>query len=146
MRIIRILPYVMNVFQVSLNFDSAKEILKIWCQIYILMKQMIILSKIHATMKTYVPPFFNHFSLSLNRKNVWLWESWGRNYRSCSQIFLKIGALKNFTNFTTEHLCWHHFLIKFLINFIKKRLQHNCFPVNWAKFLRRSFLQNTSSG
>ena len=29
-------------------------------------------------------------------------------------------------------------------NFIKKRLWHRCFPVNFAKFLRTSFLQNTS--
>ena len=28
----------------------------------------------------------------------------------------------------------------------KKRLWHRCFPVNFAKFLRRSFLQNTSGG
>ena len=32
-------------------------------------------------------------------------------------------------------------------NFIKKKLQHRCFPVNIAKFLRTSFfLQNTSGG
>ena len=29
-------------------------------------------------------------------------------------------------------------------NFIKKRLQHRCFPVNIAKFLRTFILQNTS--
>ena len=29
-------------------------------------------------------------------------------------------------------------------NFIKKSLQHRCFPVNLAKFLRAPFLQNTS--
>ena len=29
-------------------------------------------------------------------------------------------------------------------NSIKKRLQHRCFPVNTAKFLRTPFLQNTS--
>ena len=28
-------------------------------------------------------------------------------------------------------------------NFIKKRLQRKCFPVNIAKFLRTAFLQNT---
>ena len=27
---------------------------------------------------------------------------------------------------------------------LKKRLYHRCFPVNFAKFLRTSFLQNTS--
>ena len=29
-------------------------------------------------------------------------------------------------------------------NFIKERLWHRCFPVNFAKFLRTPFLQNTS--
>ena len=28
--------------------------------------------------------------------------------------------------------------------FIKKETQHSCFPVNFAKFLRIPFLQNTS--
>ena len=27
---------------------------------------------------------------------------------------------------------------------LKKRLQHRCFPVNYPKFLRTPFLQNTS--
>ena len=31
-------------------------------------------------------------------------------------------------------------------NFIIKKLQHRCFPVKFAKFLRTSFLQNTSDG
>ena len=35
----------MIVFQVSLNFDPVKEILKIQSQIYILMKKVIILKK-----------------------------------------------------------------------------------------------------
>ena len=29
-------------------------------------------------------------------------------------------------------------------NFIKKRLQHSCFPVNIAKFLSTAFSSNTS--
>ena len=37
---------------------------------------------------------------------------------------------KNFTKFTGKHLC--------------KRLWYRCFPVNFVKFLRASFLQNTS--
>ena len=56
----------MIVFQVSLSFDPAKEILILRCQIYILMKKVIILRKIQVRMKT--PPFSNHFRLSLNRK------------------------------------------------------------------------------
>ena len=36
-----------------------------------------------------------------------------RNYRSSlSQIFLKIGVLESFTNFTGKRLCWSLFLIK----------------------------------
>ena len=54
--------------QVSWNFDLVKEILKIRCQIYILMKQVITLRKIQMAMKTFARPFFNHFSLSLSRK------------------------------------------------------------------------------
>ena len=42
----------MIVFQVSLNFDPVKEILKIQCHIYILMKKVIILREIHVTMKS----------------------------------------------------------------------------------------------
>ena len=57
-------------FQVSLNFNPAKEILKMRCQIYILMKKVIILRKIQATMKTFAPPFLNNFSLSLKRKKT----------------------------------------------------------------------------
>ena len=42
----------MIIFQVSLTFDP-KEILKILCQIYILMKKVIIPRKIHETIKSY---------------------------------------------------------------------------------------------
>ena len=43
--------YARIVFHVSLNFDPVKEILKIRCQIYILIKKVIILRKIQRTMK-----------------------------------------------------------------------------------------------
>ena len=43
-------------FQVSLNFNPAKEILKMRCQIYILMKKVIIFKRIRVTMKTVAPP------------------------------------------------------------------------------------------
>ena len=32
---------------------------------------------------------------------------------SPSQMFLKIGAFKNFANFTGKHLCWSFVLLKF---------------------------------
>ena len=47
-------------------------------------------------------------------------------------MFFKIGALKNFANFTGKYLRWSHFLRKLdpqACNFVKKRLQHSCFPV-----------------
>ena len=45
-------------------------------------------------------------------------------------------VLKNFGNFTGKHLCRSLFLIKLqACNFVKKRLQHKCFPVKFTKFL-----------
>ena len=43
-------------------------------------------------------------------------------------MFFKIGARKNLSNFTSKHVK--------TCNFVKKRLQHRCFPVKFAKFLR----------
>ena len=44
----------MIVFQV-LNFDLVTEILKIRCHIYIVIKKVIILRKIHVEMKSFAP-------------------------------------------------------------------------------------------
>ena len=49
------------------------------------------------------------------------------------KVFCKKGVLRNFTKFTGKYLC------QSLCNFIKKRLWHRCFPVNFAKFLRTPF-------
>ena len=50
-------------------------------------------------------------------------------------------ALKNFVMFTRKHLCWSLLELKLKgCNFIKRRLQHRCFPGNIAKFLRTVFL------
>ena len=62
------------------------------------------------------------------------------SHRKCS---LKKGVLKNFTNFTGNHLCWGLYLIKLQAwrpaSSLKKRLQHRCFPV---KFLRAPVMKN----
>ena len=56
-------------------------------------------------------------------------------------MFLKIGILKNIAIFTGKHLCWS-IINKVLFNkFIKKRLQHRCFPVNIANFLKTVYFQ-----
>ena len=65
---------------------------------------------------------------------------------SRSQMFFKIGVLKIFAVFTGKHQRWSLFLIKLQTWRPVKRLQHRCFSVDIAKFLRTSFLQNTSGG
>ena len=59
------------------------------------------------------------------------------SHRRCS---IKKYALKNFAKFTGKHLCQSLFFNKLL----KKRLWHRCFPVNFPKFSRTSYLQNSS--
>ena len=64
---------------------------------------------------------------------------------------VKKGILRNFAKFTGKHLCQSLFLNKVAVlgpeTLFKKRLWHRCcFPVNFVKFLRNLFLQNTSGG
>ena len=65
--------------------------------------------------------------------------------RNCSQMFFKIGVLKNFAIFTGKPLCLSLIFNKIAglqpCNFIKKRLQHMCFPVKFEKSLGTLFLQ-----
>ena len=60
----------------------------------------------------------------------------------------KKGVLRNFVKFTGKHLCQSLFFNKVArlrsVTLFKKRLWRRCFPVNFAKFLRTPFLQNTS--
>ena len=54
------------------------------------------------------------------------------------------GVLRNFAKFTEKHLCQSLFFNKVsgsgLQLYLKKRLWHSCFPVNFAKFLGTLFL------
>ena len=75
---------------------------------------------------------FNKMSQSLNS-----WMRMNMIFKSsCSQMFYKIGVLKKFAKFSWKHLR--------PATMLKKRLQRRCFTVNFAKFLRTRFLQNTS--
>ena len=62
---------------------------------------------------------------------------------SIKKVFLKI-----FAKFTGKHLCrclfWNKVTGLTSVTLSKKRLWHRHFPVNFAKFLRMLFLQNTS--
>ena len=70
-------------------------------------------------------------------------------YRSSHQrCSLQKGGLRNFTKFTGKHLCQSIFFKKVAdlrpATLLKKRLWRRCFPVNFLKFLKTPFLQNTS--
>ena len=74
-----------------------------------------------------------------------------RPYRSSRQrCFIKKVVLKKFAIFTGKYLCRSIFFNKvaglWACNFIKKRLQHRCFPVNIVKFLRAPILRTAVSG
>ena len=62
---------------------------------------------------------------------------------SPSQMFLKIGAFKNFANFTGKHLCWSFFLLKFQTlrpaTLLKSNYNTGIFSVQFAEFLRTPF-------
>ena len=71
------------------------------------------------------------------------------NFRSSHQrCSVRKGVLRNFAKFTGKHLRQSLFFNKVAVlrpaTLLKKRLWHRCFPVNFAKFLRTPFLQNTS--
>ena len=73
-----------------------------------------------------------------------------RSHLRCS---VKEGVLRNFTKSTGKHLCQRFFFDKvaFLTKLqarpatlLRKSLWHRCLTVNFTKFLRTPFLQNTS--
>ena len=140
-------------FQVSLNFDPAKEILKIQCQISVLIKKVIILRKIQATKRTFAPPFFNYFSLSLNSKKRMVMRvmrkklekhSAVRRYSS-KEVFLKISQISQENNRD-----WSPFLIQLqawgLATLLRRHFTLVFFCESFEIFKNTFFLQNTSSG
>ena len=95
---------------------------------------------------------FHHFSLNLsnlsskvphclNTKRIPTRSS----HRRCS---VKKGVLRNFTKFTGKHLCQSLFFNSVAslrpATLLKKGLWHRCFPVNFVKFPRTPYLQNTT--
>ena len=67
------------------------------------------------------------------------------SHRMCS---VRKDVLRNFAKSTEKHLRRSIFFNKVAdlnpATLLKKRLWHRCFPVNFVKFLRTPFLQNTS--
>ena len=66
------------------------------------------------------------------------------------EVFCKKSAIKNLAKLTGKYLCWILFFNKVAglwpATILKKKLRHRFFAVNFAKFLRTSFLYNTSNG
>ena len=67
------------------------------------------------------------------------------SHRRCS---VRKGVFSNFAKSTGRQLCQSLFFNKVTglspATLLKNRLRHRCFPVNFTKFLRIPFLQNTS--
>ena len=61
---------------------------------------------------------------------------------------MKKGTLRDFAKFKGKRLCQSLFFNKVTglrpATLLKKRPWHRCFPVNFARFLRTTFSQNTS--
>ena len=78
-------------------------------------------------------PFYGEKSCKFSLQ----WSMWAiqgsvrTRYRSSHQrCSVRKGFVRNFAKVTGKHLC--------------QKLRYRCFPVNFAKFLRTPFLQNTS--
>ena len=87
---------------------------------------------------------YTHF-ISFSSENIFIYKKifldLTRSRRS--QMFFKIGVLKNFANYTGEYLCWSLFLIKLQplrpTTLLKRDFSTGCFLVKFAKFLKTPF-------
>ena len=66
---------------------------------------------------------------------IWVFSGSSRPEMFCEKVFLEMSQNSQ-KNTCARAAFWK--------KFIKKRLWHRCFPVNFAKILRAPFLQNTS--
>ena len=76
--------------------------------------------------------------LTFHSHNKW------SSQRRCS---IKKAFLKDVAIFTEKHLCWSLFFNKVVeaSNFIKKKLQQKCFPMNVAKILKQLFWRTSAN-
>ena len=69
---------------------------------------------------------------------------------SRQEVFCKKGVPRNLAKFKGKHFCQSLFFNKVAdlrpATLLKRRLWHMCFPLYFTKFLRTTFLQNTSGG
>ena len=85
-----------------------------------------------------------HYLYTIHRMKWIINTYWSSHRRYSVRNFF----FRNFAKFTGKHLCESLFFNKVaglsLQKSLKKGLSHWCFPVNFTKFLRIPFLQNTS--
>ena len=113
-------------------------------------KSMIFVWVLHASLFY----LFQKEELYINFRKAYLGSCQTFTRSSRPEVFCKKGVIRNFVKFTGKHLCQSlSFLTKLQAckvaglrpaTLLKKRLWHSCFPVNFAKFLRTPFLQNTN--
>ena len=72
-------------------------------------------------------------------------EQWSSFY---TEVFCKKGVLIYFAKFIGKYLCRNHIFNQVTglrpATFLKARLRHKCFSVNFAELLRTTILKNTS--
>ena len=99
--------------------------LKIW-----LKTQTTILFKLFVKFYVHRQTVLYYVNMSIKRNNRF-------------QMFLKVSVLKNFCNIHRKTLLLEPLFNKVAslqaCNFIKKRLQHRCFPMNITKFFGKAF-------
>ena len=87
-------------------------------------------------------PFSILFQVCLSKTQGYFMICISRSSRL--EVFCTKGALRNCAKFTEKHLCQSLFFIKVAglraCNFIKKETLAQCFPVNFAEFLRTPFI------
>ena len=117
-------------------YYSEKDFIKI--------EQETLFNSVIASMKFAVLLFcFRQRCITVSRR-IFIVKS---SRRRCS---LRKDVLRNFAKFTGAHLCQSLFCDKVAglkpedCNFMKKEIWHRCFAVNFAKFIRKPFSQNTS--
>ena len=149
-----------NIFWISLTELELSITLKRTRKIKI--SQLFVVEMVTAV---YTSPAKQNFSTSPEQLGIFLWS-----FDSYDKVFLESFWYSQAWNLKTGislFLIQHSLLIMFYLikrisliflsflawnrsfmpaNLLKKRLWHRCFPVNFAKFLRTSFLQNTFGG
>ena len=101
-----------------------------WGPIFSMRRKLLVLSREEININYIISKQVWLTLLALNRSS----------HRRCS---VRKGVLRNFAKSTGKYLCQRLFLNK-VAGLRHRCLWHRCFPVNFAKFLRTSFLQNTS--